>query len=98
MSATEGLADMGSRSGNFLFRPRLCENSEIQIACRNSISVSLISEINCADGSCREKAIENIFLCLLGFRTFSHSLDPKRTCRVLVSQHLAEQVRALRLR
>ena len=28
---------------------------------------------------CREKAIENIFLLVLGFRTFSHSLDPERT-------------------
>jgi hypothetical protein len=58
---------------------RLCENSEIQIACRNSISVSLISEINCTDSSCRDKAVENIFLRLLGFRTFSHSLGQKRT-------------------
>jgi hypothetical protein len=47
----------------------------------NSISVSLISEINCTDGSCREKTIENIFLRLLGFRTFSHSLGHKRTFR-----------------
>ena len=56
--------------------PRLCENSEIQIACRNSVLVSLILEINCTDGLCREKAIENIFLLVLGFRAFSHSLGP----------------------
>src|ERR1700682_2784060 len=57
---------------------RLCENSEIQIACRNSVSVSLISEINCTDSLCQEKAIENIFLLVLGFRTFSHSLGQSR--------------------
>src|SRR6476660_1490648 len=56
---------------------RLCENSEIQIACRNSVSVSLILKINCTDGLCREKAIENIFLLVLGFGTFSHSLGQK---------------------
>jgi len=63
--------------GRCLSGSRLCENSEIQIACRNSVSVSLILEINCTDGLCREKAIENKFLLVLGLRPFSHSLDPK---------------------
>jgi hypothetical protein len=38
----------------------------------------LIPEINCTDRLCQEKAIENIFLFALGFRTFSHSLGQKR--------------------
>ena len=59
----------------------LCENSEIQIACRNSVLVLLILEINCTDGLCREKAIENIFLLVLGFRAFSHSPGQKRKYR-----------------
>jgi hypothetical protein len=57
--------------------PSCVKTLKIQIACRNSVSVSLISEINCTDGLCREKAIENIFLLVLGFRTFSHSLGHK---------------------
>src|SRR6476469_10597133 len=52
---------------------------DVRYACRNSVLVSLILEINCTDGLCREKAIENILLLFLGFRTFSHSLGHQRT-------------------
>jgi hypothetical protein len=55
----------------------LCENSQIRIAYRNSVSISLISEINCTDSLCQRKTIENKFLLVLGFRTFSHSLGQK---------------------
>ena len=57
---------------------RLCENSEVQFACRNSALVSLISEISCTDSLGQEKAIENIFLLVLGSRAFSHSLGQNR--------------------
>jgi hypothetical protein len=62
------------------FGSRLCENSEIQIARRNSVSISSILEISSTASMRQERAIENIFLLALGLRTFSHSLDPKRTC------------------
>jgi hypothetical protein len=54
-------------------------NSEIQIARRNSVSISLILEISCTVSVYQERAIENIFLLALGFRSFSHGQDPTRT-------------------
>jgi hypothetical protein len=79
MKASESI-DKGRQSSIALdvrFGSRLCENSEVQIARRNSVSISLISEINCPANLCQRKAIENIFLLILGFRTFSHSLGQK---------------------
>ena len=66
------------RGRDFRIGSRLCENSEVQFAWRNSVLVSLISEISCTDSLGQEKAIENIFLLVLGSRTFSHSLDPQQ--------------------
>ena len=54
---------------------------KFKIAGRNSVSVSLILEINCTDGLCREKAIENILLLALGFCTFSHNLGHKQSSK-----------------
>ena len=78
------------------FGSRPCENSEIQIACRNSVLVSLILEINCTDGLCREKAIENIFLLVLGFRSFSHSLGQNRKSSIPALGHYQPQPGLLR--
>src|SRR6266478_5489460 len=66
---------------------RLCENSEVQFAWRKSVLVSLILEISCTDRLGQEKEIENIFLLVLGSRTFSHSLGQTRTsdCTIAMS-------------
>jgi len=57
---------------------RLCENSEVQFACRRSISISSIWKTNSAGNHCREKTIEKPILRILGSCTFSHSLGQKR--------------------
>ena len=66
------------RGRDFRIGSRLCENSEVQFAWRNSVLVSLILEISCTDRLGQEKEIENIFLLVLGSRTFSHSLGHSR--------------------
>src|SRR5882724_3861654 len=66
------------RGRDFRIGSRLCENSEVQFAWRNSVLVSLILEISCTDSLGQEKEIENIFLLVLGSRTFSHSLGQNR--------------------
>jgi 4-amino-4-deoxy-L-arabinose transferase-like glycosyltransferase len=43
---------LNARLGHVRFGSRLCENSEVQMARRNSVSVSLISEINCTASLC----------------------------------------------
>src|SRR6266849_4672936 len=53
---------------------RLCENSEVQFACRRSISISSIWKTNSAGNHYREKTIEKTILRILGSCTFSHSL------------------------
>jgi len=87
------MSDLSLRSGEkrkLDFRtiraPRLCENSEIQIARRNSVSISLILEISFTASVCQESGIENIFLLALGFRAFSHSLDPSQTSNSSMSE------------
>ena len=47
--------------------------------------VSLISEISSTDSLGQEKAIENIFLLVLGSRMFSHSLDLSRPRKPVVN-------------
>jgi hypothetical protein len=59
------------------------KNSEIQIARRNSVSISSILEISSTASMRQERAIENIFLLALGLRTFSHSLDPSETSSLM---------------
>jgi hypothetical protein len=57
--------------------PRLCENSEVQFARGNSVSIFVDLKTNNAGTYHREKTIEKTILRILGPCTFSHSLGPK---------------------
>ena len=56
----------------------LCENSDAQLACRTSISISVDAGVNYTDNFFRKKAIEKTILRILWPIAFSHSLGQTR--------------------
>jgi hypothetical protein len=78
-SGMPSTADGSQTCRLFRFGPRLCENSEVQFARGNSVSIFVDLKTNNAGTYRREKTIEKTILRILGPCTFSHSLDPKRT-------------------
>jgi hypothetical protein len=74
---------IGSESGQCcrqtLIRPdvrfaRLCENSDVELARRISVSISSLWKTDCTGNFCWEKAIEKTILRVLGSSAFSHGL------------------------
>jgi hypothetical protein len=59
------------------FGSRLCENSDVELARRISVSISV--ETDYAGDSFCEKTIEKTILRVLGSSEFSHSLGQKLT-------------------
>jgi hypothetical protein len=57
----------------------LRENSEIDFANRNFVLTSINLKNKSAGDGCRDKTIEKTILRTFRARTFSRSLDPKRT-------------------
>src|SRR6266478_8879564 len=53
---------------------RLCENSDVELARRISVSISSLWKTDCTGNFCWEKAIEKTILRVLGSSGFSHSL------------------------
>jgi len=68
---------------NVAYWHRLCEDSDVELARRNFVSITLNRKRTAVaiavEGGTREKTILRI-LCA---RTFSHGLGTKRTCRAL---------------
>jgi hypothetical protein len=58
----------------FRFRSRLCENSKVQFARRNSVSISVDFKTNSVGNHRQERGTEKTILRILGSCTFSHSL------------------------
>ena len=58
--------------------PRLCENSDVEVARR----ISVVVETDCTGNFSQEKAIEKTILRVLGSSEFSHNLGPKGDIRL----------------
>jgi len=56
---------------------RLCENSDVELARRISVSISFVVETDYTGASFCEKTIEKTILRVLGSSEFSHSLGLK---------------------
>ena len=64
---------------NVAFGSRLCENSGVELARRNFVSITLNRNKNSTGSRSRTRKREKTILRILCSRTFSHSLDPKAT-------------------